>query len=88
MVRVFFISMVLGFTVKHTFWLHNFILNFLSGLTPLKLLTKSKANHCDLLCTNVCCFLVYIPDLKQQVAQKIPKWNVESLLTFRKMFGF
>ncbi len=42
-----------GIAVKHAVWLHNHIPNCLSGLTPLELLTKTKANHCDLLSTNV-----------------------------------
>ncbi len=33
-----------GFAVKHAFWLHNCTPNRLSGLTPLELLTKTKAN--------------------------------------------
>ncbi len=43
-----------GFAVKHAVWLHNCIPNRLSGLTPLELLTKTKANHHDLLRTHVC----------------------------------
>ncbi len=42
-----------GFAVKHTVWLLNHIPNHLSGLKPLQLLTKTKANHCDLLHTHV-----------------------------------
>ncbi len=49
--------------------------NHLSGLTPFKLLTKTKANHCDLLCTHVWGCPVYVLDPKLQDEQKIPKWN-------------
>ncbi len=38
-----------GFAVKHAVWLHNCISNRLSGLKLLQLLTKTKANHHDLL---------------------------------------
>ncbi len=38
-----------GFAVKHAVWLYNRIPNRLSGLTPLELLTKTKANHFDFL---------------------------------------
>ncbi len=64
-----------GFPVKHAVWLHNRIPNRLSGLTPLELLTKTKANHCDLLCTHVRGCLVYVLDPKLQDGQKIPKWD-------------
>ncbi len=33
------------FAVKYVVWLYNHIPNHLSGLTPLELLTKTKANH-------------------------------------------
>ncbi len=69
-----------GFAVKHAVWLHNHIPNHLSGLKPLKLLTRSKANHCGLLCTHVWGFLVYILDPKLQDWQKIPKSDLCSSL--------
>jgi hypothetical protein len=37
------------FAVKHAVWLYNRVPNHLSGLTPLELLTKSKADHHDLI---------------------------------------
>ncbi len=64
-----------GFDVNHDVWLHNCIPNHLSGLTPIKLLIKTKANHHDLLCTHVWVCPVYIIDPKLQDGQKIPKWN-------------
>ena len=39
--------------VKHVVWLYNCVPNHLSRLTPLELLLKSKADHCDLLCSHV-----------------------------------
>ncbi len=53
-----------SFAVKHAVWLHNCIPNHHSGLTPLKLLTKAKANHCDLLRTHVWGCPVYVLDSK------------------------
>ncbi len=41
------------FAVKHAVWLYNRVPNRLSGLTLLELLTKSKADHCNLLCSHV-----------------------------------
>jgi hypothetical protein len=42
-----------GFAVKHAAWIHNRIPNQTSGLTPLELLTKTKADHRDLLRSHV-----------------------------------
>ena len=64
-----------GFAVKHAVWIHKGIPNHLSGLTPLELLTKTKANHRDLLRTHVWGCPVYVLDPKLQDGQKIPKWN-------------
>ncbi len=68
------------FAVKHAVWLHNRIPNRLSGLTPLELLTNTKANHYDLLHTHVWGCPVYVLDPKLQDGQKIPKWNCHSRL--------
>jgi hypothetical protein len=61
-----------SFMVNHLVWLYNRLPNALSDLTPLELLTKSKSNHCDLLCCHVwgCPVFVLKPKL-----QKLPKWN-------------
>ncbi len=64
-----------GFAAKHAVWLHNCIPNHLSGLKPLELHTKTKANHHDLLHTHVWGCPVYVLDPKLQDGQKIPKWN-------------
>ena len=63
------------FAVKHAVWLYNRIPNRLSGLTPLELITKSKADHRDLLCSHVwgCPAIVLEPQLQND--QKLPKWN-------------
>jgi hypothetical protein len=53
------------FAVKHAVWLYNCIPNRLSGLTPLELLMKSKADCRDLLCLHVwgCPSIVLDPKL-------------------------
>jgi hypothetical protein len=66
------------FTVKHAVWLYNRVSNFESSLTPMELLTKQKADHCDILHSHVwdCPSCVLKPKL--QNGQKLPKWNCGS----------
>ena len=63
------------FAGMHVVWLYNRVPNCQSGLTWLELLMKSKANHCDLLCSHVwgCSAIVLEPKLKND--QKLPKLN-------------
>ncbi len=63
------------FAVKHAIWLYNRVPNRLSGLTPLELLMKTKADYCDLLRAHVwgCPAIVLEPQLQHD--QKLPKWN-------------
>ncbi len=63
------------FAVKHAIWLYNRVPNRLSGLTPLELLMKTKADHRDLLRGHVwgCPAIVLEPQLQND--QKLPKWN-------------
>jgi hypothetical protein len=49
--------------------------NHQSGLTPLELLTKSKADHCDLLRSHVWGCPAKVLEPKLQNDQKLPKWN-------------
>jgi hypothetical protein len=56
-------------------WLYNRVPNRLSGLTPLELLMKSKADHRDLLRTHVWGCPAIVLDPKLQNDQKLPKWN-------------
>ena len=63
------------FAVKHAVWLYNRVPNRLSGLTPLELLTKSKADHRDLLRTHVWGCPAIVLDPKLQNDHKLPKWN-------------
>ena len=63
------------FAIKHVVWLYNCVLNHLSALTPLELLTKTKDDHRDLLHTHLwgCRAIVLEPQLQNY--QKLPKWN-------------
>ncbi len=61
--------------VKHAVWPYNCITNHLSGLTLLELLTKSKADHRDLLRLHVWGCPAIVLDPKLQHDEKLPKWN-------------
>jgi hypothetical protein len=63
------------FAMKHAVWLYNIVPNRQSGLTPLELLMKSKANHCDLLRLHVWGCLAIVLESCLQNDQKLPKWN-------------
>ena len=68
------------FAVKHAVWLYNRIPNYKSGLTPLELLTKQKADHRDILRSHVWGCPAYVLEPKLQNGQKLPKWNRRSRL--------
>eukprot|EP00804_Cyclotella_cryptica_P026539 CCRYP_015380-RA/>CCRYP_015380-RA protein AED:0.22 eAED:0.22 QI:0/-1/0/1/-1/0/1/0/96 len=42
-----------GFATRHAAWVYNHVPNRMSGLTPLEILTKTKADHRDLLLLHV-----------------------------------
>eukprot|EP00804_Cyclotella_cryptica_P015898 CCRYP_006377-RA/>CCRYP_006377-RA protein AED:0.16 eAED:0.08 QI:0/0/0/1/0/0/2/0/228 len=65
-------SALWGFAVKHVAWLYNHIPNSTSELTPLELLTKTKADHKDLLWSHVWGCLVFVLDPKLQDGKKYP----------------
>ncbi len=68
------------FAVKHAVWLYNRVPNFESGLTPMELLTKQKADHHDILHSHVWGCPLYVLKPKLQNGQKLPKWNCWSRL--------
>ena len=68
------------FAVKHAAWLHNRIPSRTTGLTPLELLSKTKADHKDLLRSHVWGCPVFVLDPKLQDGKKIPKWSRQSRL--------
>ena len=68
------------FAVKHAVWLHNRVPNRESGLTPLELVTKQRADHLDLLRTHVWGCPAFVLEPKLQNGQKLPKWNRRSRL--------
>ncbi len=63
------------FAVKHAVWIYNRVPNRQSGLTPLELLMKSKADHRDILRAHVwgCPAIVLEPQVQND--KKLPKWN-------------
>ncbi len=63
------------FAFKHAVWLHNRVPNRESGLTPMELVTKQKADHLDILRTHVWGCPAFVLDPKLQNGQKLPKWN-------------
>ncbi|KAL7476672.1 hypothetical protein ACHAW6_002517 [Cyclotella cf. meneghiniana] len=61
-----------GLVVKHAAWIFNHVPNRLLALTPLEFLTKTKADHKDLLQTHVWGCPVFVLDTKLQDVKKIP----------------
>ena len=68
------------FAVKHAVWLYNRVPNRESGLTPMELITRQKADHLDLLRSHVWGCPAYVLEPKLQNGQKLPKWNRRSRL--------
>ncbi len=68
------------FAAKHVVWLYNHVPNQVSGLTPLELITKQKADHHDILRSHVWGCLAYMLKPKLQNGQKLSKWNRRSRL--------
>ena len=68
------------FAVKHAVWLYNRVPNRESGLTPLELITRQKADYKDLLRSHVWGCPAYVLEPKLQNGQKLPKWNRRSRL--------
>jgi hypothetical protein len=61
------------FAVKHAFCLYIRVPNFKSGLTPMELLTKQKADHRNILRSPVWGCPLYVLEPKLQNGQKLPK---------------
>ncbi len=72
------------FPVKRVVWFHNRVPNCQSGLTPLELLTKSKADHCDLLRSHVWCCpaIVLEPKYATQGKFAIDYWKAMKVKIF------
>ena len=68
------------FAVKHAVWVYNRVPNRESGLTPLELITKQKADYRDILRSHVWGCPAYVLEPKLQNGQKLPKWNRRSRL--------
>jgi hypothetical protein len=67
--------LLLPFAVKHAVWIYNRVPNCQSGLTPLELLTKSKADHRDILRAHVWECPAIVLEQQLQNNKKLPKWN-------------
>jgi hypothetical protein len=74
------------FAVQHAVWLLNRIPNRVTSLTPLKVFTKTKSEHCDLQRAHVWRCPVFILDPFLQDGKKIPKWN--RCVRLAKFVGF
>ncbi len=61
------------FAVKHAVWLYDRVPNCESGLIPMELITKQKADHSDLLRSHVWGCPAYVLEPKLQNGQKLPK---------------
>ena len=66
--------------VKYALWPYNRVPNRVTGIMPLEMLTKSEANHSDLMRTHVWGCPTFVLDSRLQDGQKIPKWNRRSQL--------
>lgn len=66
------------FAVKHAAWLYNRLPNRVTGLTPIEMITQTKADHRDLLRTHVWGCPAFVLDPALQDGKKIPKWNARS----------
>ena len=69
-----------SFVIKHAVWLQNHFPNYRSGITPLELITRNKANHRNLIISHVWVCTVFVLDPKLKNDQKIPKRNRHSIL--------
>ena len=68
------------FAVKHAVWLYNRVPNRVTGISPLEMLTRTKADHRDLLRTHVWGCPTFVLDARLQDGKKSPKWNARSCL--------
>ncbi len=68
------------FAVKHAAWMYNRLPNQVTVITPLEMLNFTKADHKDLLHTQVWGCPTFVLDPKLQDGKKIPKWNRRSRL--------
>ena len=64
-----------SFAMDHVTWLYNRIPQWFSSITPLKMVTQNKTDHCDLMQTHVWGCPVYVLEASLQDSKKLPKWN-------------
>ena len=63
------------FTANHAIWLFNWLPQWYSGITPLKMVTQSKMDHHDLMWTHAWGCPVYMLEALLQDGIKLPKWH-------------
>ena len=68
------------FSVKDSVWVYNRVPNQMSGITPIKILTKTEFNNQDLRRAHVWRCHIFVLEAKLQDYQKLPKWNKSSRL--------
>jgi hypothetical protein len=66
--------------VQHTVWLFNHIPNQVTGLTSSEVFTKTTSDHCNLFCSHVWGYPLFVLNSRLQDGKKIPKWNQRSCL--------
>ena len=74
------------FSVKHSVWVYNRVPNQRSGITVIKMLTKTKSNNRYLRHAHVWGCPVFVLEAKLQYDQNLPKWNRR--LRLGKFLGF
>ncbi len=75
------------FAVKHAVWLYNHVPNQVSGLTPLKLITKQKANHRDILHSHVWGVRRTCSNLSSKMARSFPSGIKGQDWSVLRLFG-
>ena len=73
------------FSVKDSVWVYNRVPNQISGITPIKILTKTEFNNQDLRRAHVWRCHIFVLEAKLQDNQKLPKWN--NSLRLRQFLG-
>ena len=63
------------FATQHAVWLFNCIPNWVTGLTPLEVFTKTKSDHQELQRAHVWGCPIFVLDPRLQDGKKIPKRN-------------
>ena len=74
------------FAIKHAAWLYILLPNQITGISQLKMLTREKAAHKDLLRCHVWGCPTFVLNPKLHDGKKIPEWNLH--LRLGQFLGF